>query len=232
MQQSKEEDKTIDRPPSIKEWVAYLSRGIHEDVLKRDQYQIFLDNLSCSILYLEHLDHQIAEASLDEVIRILHIKTFVITAMSVAESILFYILCSHSALAMREWEDVFRELMPAPLPNNDQEFHALFVLREKLSEPRLSSVRLNQMLKKVKKEKFLGADSAIYESLDHLRMQRNRVHIHDVDAQQHADWQAFRNDDLSNAKDVLHLMLSSIQPDQSDADILDFLKQGDATSKE
>ena len=68
----------------------------------------------------------------------------------------------------------------------------------------------------------------IYESLDHLRKQRNRVHIHDVCPERLPDREAFQDEDLNDAKGVLYQMLSSIQPgSQSDANILGFLKQAD-----
>ena len=231
--QGKGTKETSERLSTTKDWVNYLSLMVHESVLGSERYGDFLDNLACSLLYLEYLDRLIAEAQLDEAIRIQCMKTFIITAMGVAESILFYILCAHGALEMHEWKEVFREELPASFPEINQDVQLAYIVRERLwrREPGLSASRFYNMLQKVKREKVLGAESRIYESLDYLRQQRNRVHMHNIHSGQVSDREAFKDKDLDDAKSVLYEMLSSLRPMSADDKVPGFLKRGNTAEE-
>ena len=229
--------KQVWSPSDIDQWRVYLSQGIDEALpgISDD----FISNLTSSLQYLEYLNYLLTETELHPAIERQLIKTYVIVTMSVIESILYYVLHANSKLLEDEWEDVeqFEHILRSSDKKDPIKLRATF--QKKLSDPRLKEISLNQMSHRVEKHKFLDIDHEAYESINHLRKLRNRVHIYkdDTEPASGADQDVFHHRHFKQSKKVLHAVLSSPQfnlseAGESESGLLDFLQDaGSLTDK-
>ena len=113
------------------------------------QYEL-VSNLSYNMQFLEFIDCRLKE-SLHASIKMELIKTFVITGMSVVESILYYLIKSNGLHAVIKYKEIFRTHSNSKkLNGNNLKIETIFW--SELEAPEELEMTLDSMLKKVERK--------------------------------------------------------------------------------
>ncbi len=153
----------------------FFETGIKENDQFHRTYEL-VKNLSYNMQYLEFISN-VLKREIHTVINTELIKTFVITGMSVIESILYYAIKSKNLHKTDPFEEI------AVFNSNEKKINGVIVkvetrLLKKLKENKEVEMNLNSMLQKTEKNKLLGDDHSIYRKLNHLRKLRNKIHLY------------------------------------------------------
>ncbi len=191
----------------IDTWRRILGKGIINDQTLKYRYA-FVSNIGYSLQYLEYLDNQLSTLSHHSTI-LTHIqKSFVVTGMSIVESIVWYVLKKNGFQKTEEW-DLVSEQKTNTFEISDENHRIKNILEKKLESPKDVEASLMWMIKKVEKKKLIGIDGQVYKDLNYLRNLRNKVHIHVVQHDADTDWNAFSVKELKLMKKALYGVLTS-----------------------
>lgn len=185
----------------------------------------YVRNIGYNLQYLEYLNHLIEEEPLHATVSTLTAKSFVVTGMSVVESVLWYVLKSNKLQRTEEWEQV-TSTDSAPFVESGATYKLVSTLQRKLPVPIEVEMPLDAMIKRVESKKLLGVGTQVYRDLNYLRKLRNRVHIHSVQHDQDTDWWNFSTKEVKLMKGVLHSLFTSslFHPDADDLERLKYLQ--------
>lgn len=184
----------------------FFDSGIKKNEMFRRTYEL-VKNLSYNIQYLEFINN-VLKRDIHRVIETELIKTFVITGMSIVESILYYAIKSENLHKTDPFEEI------TIINSNEKKVNGVFIkvetrLLKKLKENREVEMNLNTMLKKTEKYKLLGDDHTIYKELNHLRKLRNRIHLYVIEENLDHDFNCFGKTELKLIRKSLKKVLCS-----------------------
>ena len=184
----------------------FFDSGIKENEMFHRTYEL-VKNLSYNVQYLEFINN-VLKKEIHKVIEIELIKTFVITGMSIIESILYYAIKSENLHKTDPFEEI------TVINSNQKKVNGVFIkvetrLLKKLKENREVEMNLNSMLKKTEKHKLLGDDHSIYKELNHLRKLRNRIHLYVIEENLDHDFNCFGKSELKLIRKSLKKVLYS-----------------------
>jgi len=190
----------------VTSYEVFFDSGIKENSQFHRTYEL-VKNLSYNLQYLEFLSNSL-QKEMHKVIEIELIKTYVITGMSIIESILYYAIKSKNLHKTEPFEEI------TVINSNQKKVNGVFIkvetrLLRKLKENKEVEMNLNLMLKKTEKDKLLGEDHSIYEQLNHLRKLRNKIHLYYIEENLDHDWNSFRRNELDLIKKSLKKVLYS-----------------------
>ncbi|MEY1638348.1 hypothetical protein [Tenuifilum osseticum] len=193
----------------VKDVVLY-ENFFNTGIIGNDQFHRtyeLVKNLSYNLQYLEFISKALKRDT-HSVIRTELIKTFVITGISVIESILYYVLKSKNLHKTEPFEEI------ALINSNEKKVNGVFIkvetrLLKKLEENKEVEMNLNSMLQKTEKNNLLGNDHSIYTQLNHLRKLRNKIHLYLIEENLDHDWNSFNNNEMTLMKKSLHKILFS-----------------------
>lgn len=172
-----------------------------------NKHYALVKNLSYNMQYLEFLSISLKE-SIHATIRMEFYKTFVITGVSVIESILYYLLRSKNLHRTQNYKVLTK------FTSNEREIDGIqtkieSTVLQKISTAIEEEMTLDSMLKKVESKHLLGTDHEIYKELNHLRKLRNKIHLYYIEAHLDTDWNNFSEREFNMIKKVLRTVLHS-----------------------
>lgn len=188
------------------QYANFFERLIKENSNFRKEYAL-TRNLSYNMQYLEYLSLRLRD-DLHATIKMEFTKTFVITGMSIAESIFYYLIKARNLQRQN-----FFQLKAKVISNNKivdgETLRIETTILKKLESPVEKEMSLDAMLKKVESKKLLGSDSQVYKELNHLRKLRNKIHLFAIEERLDTDWNNFGDREFELIKKALRAILYS-----------------------
>ena len=185
---------------SVSSYELFFDSGIKENDEFHRTYDL-VKNLAYNVQYLEFISNSF-KLEIHSVIRTELIKTFVITGISIIESILYYVLKSQKLHKSESYEEITVLSSNEKKVNNDY-LKVETRLLKKLDEKREVVMNLDFMLKKTESYKLLGADNSVYKQLNHLRKLRNKIHLYLIESNLDHDLNNFKLKELILMKKTL-----------------------------
>lgn len=189
---------------SVDTYVKFYHSGISVNEHFESVYEL-VRNLSYSTQYLEFIDSCLKEDLHGSIITH-NIKSYIITAIGIVESVLYYFIRSNNIHKTCIYEE------HSTFKANDKKVGADTLMVETKFYKRLScpipvEMNLDSMLKKAEKNKLLGNDESVYKELKRLRKLRNKVHLHLIEKKLDHDFNNFRRAELKLMKGVLRKLV-------------------------
>lgn len=184
----------------------FFESGIQENEQFHRTYDL-IKNLSYNVQYLEFISKAIKQ-DIHSIILTELIKTFVITGISIIESILYYVTKSKKLHKTTEYEEI------TIVNSNEKKVNGVFIkvetrLLKKLNKSKETEMSLDSMLKKTESYKLLGNDESVYKQLNHLRKLRNKIHLYLIEENLDHDYNNFKNKEIELMKKSLEKVFFS-----------------------
>lgn len=184
----------------------YFDAGIRSN----DQFHRTDDlskNLSYNVIYLEFISNAL-KREIHVVIKTELIKTFVITGMSIIETILYYVIKSRNLQKTESFDEI------AVLSSNEKKVKGTFIKAEtrlfkKRAVDKELEMSLDYMLKKAETNKLLGRNEDLYKRIKHLRKLRNKIHLYLIEEDFDHDINNFGSKEYRLMNESLEAVLSS-----------------------
>lgn len=207
----------------VHKYESYYESGIIECLNFPRRYEL-VKNLAYNTQYLEYLTKLLGK-NLHSTIRVETIKTYVLTGMSVIESILYYVIKSQNLHKTQEFEELTRVESNLRKVNGSQ-IKVETVIFKKIPKPKEVEMNLDFMLKKTESKKLLGENHEVYKKLKHLRKLRNKIHLYLIGANLDHDHNNFRQKEYELMQAALKVVFYSDlfkKPKNSRQQLFDFL---------
>jgi len=189
-------------PVSVARLEALLEKAIQTGHGYQTAYAL-RKNIAYNLQYLEFLDRSLQDIKLSSVLTTQIWKLFIIVACGIVESLLHYLLIRRGLHSTTEWE--LKVVLPGNAKHVDEELLKADVhVSRKLTSPRLKQMTFDSMIQKARANRLLGANMALYETLDRMRDLRNKVHLQAIDQPNDTDWNAFHIEHLRQMYNVVH----------------------------
>lgn len=208
------------QPSVIDQWTGYLELSISKDVLG-SRHPSFTKNLGHNLQYLEYQHHVLANASFSHVtVYVLSVKTFVIYATSVVESIFYYVILAVGVWERTRWEEIKKDISSPGFFDSRRESEMAETVMVKPSKAKPRDIFFKEMIRIVRDNHLLDLDDEIFDAIEHLRTLRNQVHIHDVETWRDTDMSRFggtgarQGEEWRRSVKVLYEVLSAMRPDK------------------
>lgn len=132
-------------------------------------------NIVYSLMYLQYLELQIQELHLHSVIEAMVYKNYVITGMSIIESLFYYLLKSIGKWRTTDWEEE-KVVSTNEFKGHDgiKRKHIITTLK-KLDEPVKEEMNFDSVINKIQDSKIF--DSKDIPLIKRYKKLRNRVHL-------------------------------------------------------
>lgn len=193
---------------SITNYDNFFDSGIKTNKHFNKTYAL-IKNLGYNCQYLEHITNMLNERkSLHVSIITELVKTYVITGVSIIESILYYILKSNNLHKQNDYKLISK------VTANDKEVEGSMLriethILKKMDEPQEEEMTLDSMLKKIESKKLLGPNIEIYKELNHLRKLRNKIHLYAIESTLDHDYNNFSDKEFDLIRKSLQVILFS-----------------------
>lgn len=198
-------------PSPVDDYHSYFSASWQDAETVLTHHRAYIRNLAYSLQYLEYLVNLLRPRGPAGNIHgsvLTHLqKTFIISSMSVIESVLWYVIRRSGHQKTLIWRQI-QELISNPKLLGGDQIRSRVLLEKMIDPPGEVEMTLDQMSKKVESKRLLGVDTAVYAQLHHLRGLRNRIHIHSVQHDKDTDWRAISTDEVATMKQTLHAVLT------------------------
>jgi hypothetical protein len=190
----------------VHNYESFYESGIIECSSFPRRYEL-VKNLSYNTQYLEYLTKTLNK-NLHSTIKVETIKTFVLTGMSIIESILYYAIKSQNLHKTLDFEEVTRVDSNLKKLNGAQIKVETVILR-KIQTPKEMEMNLDFMLKKTETKKLLGDNPKLYRKLNHLRKLRNKIHLYLIGENLDHDYNNFNNKEYDLMQGSLRVVFYS-----------------------
>ena len=171
-------------------------------------YHPLVDNLAYSLQYLEFLEKELSELVLSSVLYTMHIKSYVITSMSILEGIFTNIIKSNGWWKKRDTESVLTS--HAEQKASDGTICVIKTEVMKKVDAFDDKMTLDEMIKCLDHHhKALAVDHLVYPALKRLRELRNRIHLQKGDTYNDHDYNAFDYQVKEEMQSILYTILCS-----------------------
>lgn len=217
-------------PSGIDPICAFLRRGISTDDPCLLYGHAYVRNIGYNLQYLEFLNFTLNESSLHSTVHAMTAKSFVVTGMSVLESVLWYVLKKAGEQITEEWE-VIRNLKTSEFEEQGNKYRIANLVHRRRTKSIDVEMSLDAMIRRVESKRLLGLDTQVYKDLNYLRKLRNRVHIHAVQHDKDTDWWSFSPKEVNLMKRVLESVFRSdlFNPTVDHENLLKYLKVQEST---
>ena len=215
-------------PHRVQHYHDYLQRGLPEGAFVTFR-RAYIRNISYAFQYMEHLDFSLSQP-LHTVVQSQLRKTFIITGCSAIESILWILLKGNGFQKQELWEQI-QSCPTNSYHDGGSDFKFEVHQFKKLAAPVDIQMRFIDMCRRAERKQVLGISSDVYAKIGHLRVLRNRVHIHSVQHDRDNDWWTFSARDVETMKEVLRGVLgaSVFSPFPNYRDLFNWLDASNAT---
>ncbi len=191
---------------SVGDYSGFFSSGIEESEHFEHTYEL-KKNLSYSCQYLEFLSMSL-NGEIHATLRNQFIKTFVITGMSVVESILYYVIKSRNLHKTEKHELIAKYTANSKIVLDERIWTETTLLRE-LKHPKEVEMHLRTMLRITEKNQLFGADHNTYAQLNKLRKLRNKIHLYIIDYRLDHDFNNFGEEEHELIKEAMKRIIYS-----------------------
>lgn len=180
-------------------------------------------NLVYSFQYLQFLQLQLDELHLHDIIRRLIQKTYIITALSVIESIFYHMVKSSGNQRKTEWvidggkqqTNAFKE---------DGVFKKIEISKYvRLSTPVDEQMDFEYLINKVEEKKLIEIKHAVFPYLKKLKKLRNKVHLQNIQFENDTDYLSITSNDYFLTRYILFYILSSKTFKEIDKNVFSYL---------
>lgn len=144
-------------------------------------------NLCYSLQYLQYIQLQIKELRLTEVIMKMLYKNYIITSMSIVETILYHLLRINNKLEFEEWGEE-KNYDTREINENGRKKRVQITLQAELDTPKEKIITFERIIDKVRKYKFLDLNDTAFPYMKQLKNLRNKVHLHIARESQDTDY--------------------------------------------
>jgi hypothetical protein len=209
-------------PTSVNTLENYLGRLIisHESF---EKYYEIRKNIAYSFQYLEYLDFTLSSKQpirLTDVIERMTIRSFIITAMSIVEGILYYKLSAENLHKKKKYKLIAES--KNEFNGCDEDKTTKFRQQTKFykllddDEQEIDVMDLDTMLKKAQHHHILGdKKDDIYKELNYLRKLRNSIHLQIIGEKNGSNYDTvyhkFTTKELDKMKKIIYDFLSILK---------------------
>ncbi|MDD3262588.1 MAG: hypothetical protein PHR61_01970 [Candidatus Absconditabacteria bacterium] len=184
--------------------VSYYEGLISKKIIRpsnSSQEYVIIKNICYNIQYLDMLNQidsikYLPDNNLHIVYRTMNIKTFIITATSIIEAILFYELKTRG-----KTKDTWQKVASFSNPIDDETKIDSIIYKK--GKPFDKEMKLDQMKEIAQNEKIFGDDNKIYGYINTLRKLRNKIHLHIGSTNLDTDWNKFNKKDFQLCQESL-----------------------------
>lgn len=177
-------------------------------------------NIGYSLQYLEFLDVQIKELVMSGVIKTMVYKNYVITSVSIIESLLEEIL-RFNKLQSKDYYEIQGEFIDSNefIDSDKKRKKIRTQILVRLDEPKEVQMKFDDIIKKIqnknKKNKILNVNHDVILALKRFRQLRNKVHLSNVEEKK-TNWHEFSYKEYVTVKFLLKSILTANNLQNSD----------------
>lgn len=191
-----------------------------------DECKRLRSNFAYSMQYIEYIEKQLSELTLSDVIITMLYKSYIITSMSIIESLFVNLLHRTNNWNTTIWEE-FSNIKANPKKIGSVDILVETHLFRQVDEYNMR-MDLDSMIKKVEKKNLLSIDHDVFPALKKLRELRNRVHLQIGDGPYDHDYNCFGFNEMQMMRRILYTILTS--PEFcTNADAFNFIKNSFTT---
>lgn len=169
-------------------------------------------NISYSLQYLQYLQKQLDELELTPALHAMVVKTYIVTGMSILESIFTYIVKKHGWWKTTDLEEI-KEFTSNPVKMDQDLYVTKTTLYRKVQKRELENheVGLNSLIKILDNHhKGLQVEHTIYPALQRARELRNRIHLNSsAEDITDNDYNAFTDNEKKEMQRILYEILTA-----------------------
>ena len=177
-------------------------------------------NIGYSLQYLEFLDVQIKELVMSGVIKTMVYKNYVITSVSIIESLLEEVI-RFNKLQSKDYYEAQGEFIDSNefIDSDDKRKKIRTQILVRLDEPKEVQMKFDDIIKKIqnknKKNKILNVNHDVILALKRFRQLRNKVHLSNVEENK-TNWHEFSYKEYVTVKFLLKSILTADNLQNSD----------------
>lgn len=180
-------------------------------------------NLVYSFQYLQFLQLQLEELHLHDIIRRLIEKTYIITALSVIESIFYHIVKSSGNQKKSDWIIDGKIQQTNPFKESGIYKKIEICKYAKLSTPVDEQMDFEYLINKVEEKKLIEIKHAVFPYLKKLKKLRNKVHLQNIQFENDTDYLGITSNDYYLTRYILFYILSSKTFREIDKNVFSYL---------
>lgn len=175
---------------------------------KSSDKKLLQSNFAYSMQYLEYLELQFDELDLPAVLKMMNIKSYIITGMGIIEGIFTDVLKTNNKWSCDEWEEYMTFESNRKKDKDSGNIYktqtSLFKMVDKFDK----RMDLDSMIKKIESSKLLTIGHDDFPVMKKLRQLRNRVHLQLGDNAYDHDYNNFNDGELELMRRILYNTLT------------------------
>lgn len=198
-------------PTSIEEIQKHLWSKIDASWSAEKYEYVIRKNIAYSFQYLQYLDKLILseEEEHTTIIKKMLYKTFIITAFSILEAIIYHDLKKKGLIKKEE----LKELEGSEISNNIKNQKIVMKIKffEKItlkSEQKEEFLKTKEIIKRAQDNNIFGVDADMYGKISRMNKLRDKVHIHISELQEDTDFNTFKKDTYERNKETFLFIYS------------------------
>ena len=168
-----------------------------------DSKMVLKKNLAYNIQYLQFISKNIEEQQTTSVINKMRYKSFIISSMSIIESIFIALLDERNLIPLDEWKET--EHKHKEIDDNTVEVRYL----KKRSSPKKKKISFDEAIHLVEKNNVLTLNNNMYPVIRFLQELRNKIHLEKAKDINNSDYNSFDNAAYYLTKEVLYNVLNN-----------------------
>ena len=186
-------------------------------------------NIGYSMQYLQFLDLQIKDLVMSGVIETMVYKNYVITSVSIIESLFEEIIRFNNLQSTDYYEVQGKFIDSNEFIDTDGIYKKIRTqILVKLDKPKEIQMKFDDIIKKIKNrnrnKKILNVDHNVILALDRFRKLRNKVHLSNIE-EGRTNWHEFSNKEYVTVKFLLRSILTAEELQNADEhECIEFLK--------
>jgi hypothetical protein len=179
-------------------------------------------NIAYSLMYLQHMELQLKELNLHNVIITMLYKNFIITGTSIIEALFYHLLKSNGLWRQKEWE--LENIIKSNEFSKDLIKYKVETHMLKKIVPIDDEMNFDSMIKKMESKKLINLSHKAYPYIKKLKSLRNKVHLQINENSTDTDWFNFNYIDYLWMKYTLYRLLTDASFNNCEGSGIEFLK--------
>ena len=163
-------------------------------------------NIQYTLEYLDILDAEINSICTTDTVMKIYYKNYLVNAMSVIESILFYVLKENNAMPKEEYREVCK------LSMNERKVGEKFLKAETIlyekTNPFDKKIDFENMINRINDKHLMDFTRKKYLTIKNLKLLRNKVHLFISDSYSTSDFNSFSQSEYVWSKYALYAVLT------------------------
>ncbi len=189
-------------PTSVSDFENELKNGSYYGMNKETR-----KNIVYSLQYLQFLQLQLEELNMHSVISTQVMKTYIVTAMSIIESVFMHIVKKNNCQKKTDWQVTSTRCSNAFVEDGIRKKYVISV-EEELATPIEEKMNLEFLIQQIFNKNLLSLSHASFPYLKSLRKIRNKVHLFLVRYENDTDFLGIDHYDYLTARHLLYKTLT------------------------